>query len=144
MSLSDRVFILDKAGSLFRLPSSTFSAMMSRPDANPLPRFASQRIRAAEAIVELLAGRPSRVVRLVYFLLQFDEAGVLDTATLMRQAAATFDAHAEAVAQKSAQTKAVVEATSRLTVRGGRWTPTPDVDRAIRDAALGRTKCPRV
>jgi hypothetical protein len=134
------VFVLDQAGDLFRLPSSTFSAMMSSPDENPLVRFASKRIRAAEAVVELQDRRPRRVVRVVYFMLPFDEAGILDKATLMRQSAASLDAYAEAVASKSARPETVVDATSRLMVRGGRWTPAAEFERAIRDAALGKTR----
>ena len=145
MNLSARVFVLDKTGNLFRMPGSKFSAMMSKPDANPLPQFASQRIRAAEAIVALENRRASRVVRLVYFMLQFSEAGVLDTATLMRQAGTGMDvAYGDALSKKSAQAETVVDATSRFMVQGGRWIPTTEFNSAIRDAALGKKKCARV
>jgi hypothetical protein len=143
MSLSTRVFILDKAGDLFRVPGSKFSAMLSIPSANRrLSRFASHRVRAAEAVVELQDRRPSRVVRIVYFMLQFDDTGALDKAKLMRQSAAALDAYYEAATPKAAA-ETVVDATSRLLVRGGRWTPTAEFELAIRDAALGKVKCLR-
>ena len=145
MNLSTRVFVLDKTGNLLRVPSSTFSAMISKPDANRLPQFASQRIRAAEAVVALKDRRPSRVVRLVYFILQFSEAGVLDTATLMREAAASLDAaYADVLSKKVDQAQTVIDAASRFIVKGGRWTPTAELNSAIRDAALGKRKCARL
>jgi len=62
--------------------------MLSAPSAYPIPQFAAQRVRGAEAVVEQSHRRPVKVIRMVFFMLTFSERGVLDTDALMQQAAA--------------------------------------------------------
>ena len=63
---------------LYRLASKKFSGMLADPSDHLMPNFAGQRVRMAEAVVELRDRRPERVVRLVYEILRFDEEGRLD------------------------------------------------------------------
>jgi len=65
--------------------------MLSNPSAHPIPQFAAQRVRGAEAVVEQSHRRPVKVIRMVFFMLTFSERGVLDADALMRQAAAALD-----------------------------------------------------
>ena len=52
---SSRIFVVDAEDRIYRLAGTRFSAMLKRPDAVPLRRFARQRIRCAEAIVDARA-----------------------------------------------------------------------------------------
>ena len=112
--------------------------MLSSPKSLPIPEFASQRIRAAEATVELSKRQPSRVVRLVFFMLEFDERGALKVDSLMQQSAAALDTILSGHDRREGN---VLDAHSRFVVSGGRWKPTAALHRLLSDAALGRIKC---
>ena len=131
--------MIDQGNHLSRLPGSRFAAMLSDPSAHPIPQFAARRVRGAEAVVEQADRRPVKVIRMVFFMLTFNERGVLDTDALMRQAAAAFDT---LLPQTRSNGSRVLEAQSRFVVSGGRWKPTPALEAAIRAAALGKQKCP--
>jgi hypothetical protein len=78
MSFSVRYFLVDADGQVFRLPQARYERLASRAPRNTLPRFAGQRIRAAEVAVELRNHRPLQVVRLIFYYLHFDRDGCLD------------------------------------------------------------------
>ena len=131
--------MFDQANHLSRLSGSRFAAMLSDPSAYPIPQFAARRVRGAEAVVEQAHRRPVKVSRMVFFMLTFNEKGVLDADALMRQAAAAFDTlHPQTRSRGST----VLDAQSRFVVSGGRWKPTPALEAKIRAAALGKQKCP--
>ena len=113
--------------------------MLSDPSAHRIPQFAAQRVRGAEAVVEQVQQRPIKVVRMVFFMLSFNEKGVLDTDALMRQAAAALDT---VHSQTRSNRFTVLDAQSRFVVSGGRWKPTSALQAEIRAAALGKQKCP--
>jgi hypothetical protein len=116
--------------------------MLSKPAAHAIPQFASQRVRAAEAIVELIDRRPSRVIRVVFFMLGFDERGVVDADALMRQAAAALDTvHAMQPFSELSREAKVLDGRSRFVVSGGRWRPTSALQALFRNAFLGKKKC---
>jgi hypothetical protein len=83
--------MIDQTNHLSRLSGSRFAAMLADPSAHPIPQFAARRVRGAEAVVEQTHRRPIKVIRMVFFMLTFNERGVLDADALMRQAAAAFD-----------------------------------------------------
>ena len=62
--------------------------MLEDPESHRLARFAGQRVRMVEAIVEFRDRTPCRVVRLVYEMLSFDSEGRLDRVAFERQNAA--------------------------------------------------------
>jgi hypothetical protein len=78
--------MIDQGNRLSRLSGLRFAAMLSDPSAHPIPQFATQRVRGAEAVVEQSQRRPVTVIRMVFFMLTFSESGVLDADALMRQA----------------------------------------------------------
>ena len=88
MTYSPRTFILGPDDTLYRLASAKFSRMVDDPESHRLERFAGQRVRMAEAIVEVRDRAPCAVVRLVYEMLGFDAEGRLDRAAFIRQNAA--------------------------------------------------------
>ena len=140
MGISIRRFIVGEKDALFRLANTRFMAMLRDAQHHRLPRLAGQRVRAAHAIVELERRKPLRVVRLTYDMLAFDDQGRFEHATFERQ----HSARAEAALTESDHTGKIVDASSRFVAQGGRWTPSRPLARAIENAALGVTRCPRL
>ena len=142
MSVSIRKFLLDRDDTLFRLPSATFDRMLRFPKTHRLPRFAGQRVRSAEVVVELMNGRPIAVVRSVFSMMTFKRDGTLvsplrDPHVLARaELAFAFDAPDPLAS--------VADAASRFVARGGQWKPPAALLRRIEQTALGRLKCPRI
>ena len=145
MSYSTRTFILGPDDTLYRLANAKFFRMVDDPESDRLERFAGQRVRMAEAIVEVRDRAPCAVVRLVYEMLGFDAEGRLDRATFMRQNAALAElAMSHVIPRLEAEETAVVDAGSRFVARGGRWQPSPSLEQKILRAALGELKCERL
>jgi hypothetical protein len=142
VSYSTRTFILGPDDTLYRLASAKFSRMVDDPESHPLERFAGQRVRMAEAIVEVRDRAPVAVVRLVCEMLGFDAEGRLDRATFMRQNAALAELSVDRVIPRlEAERTDVVDAGSRFVAKGGRWQPSVLLEQKILRAALGELKC---
>jgi len=143
MGISCRIFIVDPEDRVHRFTSTDFTRLYEDPESFPIPRFANQRLRVAEAVVELKNRRPMRVLRLAYFLFPFDERGVLDRADVDRRQLAhlndLFD-HRGAVAAASSD---VLDKRHRFTVQGGKWSPGPQLLEELTSAALGKRSCGR-
>jgi len=145
LTYSPRTFILGPDDTLYRLASAKFSRMVDDPNSHRLERFAGQRVRMAEAIVEVRDRAPYAVVRLVYEMLGFDAEGRLDRATFIRQNAALAElAMSHVIPRLEAEETAVVDGGSRFLARGGSWKPTPALEREILRAALEESKCERL
>ena len=145
MSYSPRTFIVGPDDTLYRLASAKFSRMVDDPESHRLERFAGQRVRMAEAIVEVRDRAPVAVVRLIYEMLGFDAEGRLDRLTFIRQNAALAElAMSHVIPRLEAEETAVVDAGSRFVARGGRWQPSRSLEQEILRAALGELKCERL
>ena len=138
MTCSIRIFIVDPDDTLYRLAGTKFSGMFDDPESHPLLRFAGQRVRMVEAIVELRNRVPCGIVRLVYEMLRFDDHGRLDRDTIMHQNVALADLIAD---EPTMNDTVVVNARSRFIAQGGRWQPSPALARSVLQAALGEVKC---
>ena len=145
MSFSPRTFIVGPDDTLYRLANAKFFRMVDDPESHRLERFAGQRVRMAEAIVEVRDRAPVAVVRLIYEMLGFDEEGRFDRAAFIRQNAALAElAMSPVIPRLDAEETAVVDAGSRFVARGGSWKPTPTLERVILRAALDQTPCKRL
>jgi hypothetical protein len=145
VSYSPRIFILGPDDTLYRLATAKFSRMVDDPKSTPMERFAGQRVRMAEAIVEIHDRAPYAVVRLVYEMLGFDAAGRLDRSTFLSQNAALAELAMDRLIPRSVtEEEAVVYAGSRFVAQGGRWQPSRSLEKEIRRAALGELKCERL
>ena len=140
MSCSIRIYIVASDDTLYRFASSKFTAMIYDPESYPLPRFAGQRIRMAEAIVVLRNRVPYEIDRFLFEMLRFDEHGILDIKTFMRQNFALF----ENFNDQATSNGTVVDAGSRFVAQGGRWQPSPPQEYRIRQAALEKVKCKKL
>ena len=145
MSYSIRTYILGPDDTLYRLASAKFSRMVDDPESQRLGRFAGQRVRLAEAIVEVRDRAPCAVVRLIYEMLGFDADGRLDHAAFIRQNAALVElAIGRVIPRLPAEETGVVEAGSRFVARGGSWQPSAALEQKILRAALDETPCKRL
>jgi hypothetical protein len=145
VTYSPRTFILGPDDTLYRLASAKFSRMVDDPESHRLERFAGQRVRMAEAIVEVRDRAPYAVVRLIYEMLEFDAEGRLDRAAFIRQNAALAElAMSHVIPRLEAEETAVVDAGSRFVAQGGRWQPSLSLEQEILRAALGELKCERL
>jgi hypothetical protein len=145
MTYSLRRFIVGPDDTLYRLASAKFSRMFAEPGSHRLERFADQRVRMVEAIVEVRDRTPHAVVRLVYQMLGFDREGRLDRPAFMRRNAALYElAVGNVLGPSAAPDDVVVDASSRFVARGGQWQPSRSLERQIMRAALGKLKCERL
>jgi hypothetical protein len=142
MRVALRHFLLDREGTLYRLPSAALNRMLQVPTRHRVPHLAGQRVRSVELAVEMMNGRPLRVVRSVFTMLTFDGDGAL--VPPLR------DRHVRARAELAlplgapARHAEIAEASTRFVARGGQWTPSAAVVRRIEQVALGHQKCPRI
>jgi hypothetical protein len=142
MRVAFRHFLLDREGALYRLPSAALDRMLQSPTRHRLPRLAGQRVRSAEVAVEMMNGRPLRVVRSVFSMLTFKSDGTLVSPLRDRHVRARAEL-AQALGAP-ARHAGIAEASTRFVARGGQWTPSAAVARRIEQTALGRQKCPRI
>jgi hypothetical protein len=77
MRVAFRHFLFDREGALYRLPSAALDRMLHNPTRHRPARFAGQRVRSAEVVVEMMNGRALRVVRSVFNVLTFNSDGTL-------------------------------------------------------------------
>jgi hypothetical protein len=137
-----RHFMLDSEGTLVRLPIAALDRMLQAPSRHRLPRFAGQRVRSAEILVEMTNGRPLVVLRSVFNMMTFKGDGTLVSPLQDRHVRA----RAELALALDAPTRhtTVAEAGTRFVARGGQWAPSAALRRRVEQTALGRLKCPRV
>jgi hypothetical protein len=141
VTYSTRIFVVGPDDALYRLSATKFAGMLDDPESHRLPRFAGQRVRMVEAIVDLRDRVPCGIVRLVYEMLEFDRRGGFDRRAFERQNAALVDLLVGGPTRKDT---AVIDASSRFIAQGGRWRPSSVLARRVRQAALGEIKCGRL
>jgi hypothetical protein len=123
---------------------SRFVAMLEDPEANPYPQLAGKRVRWTEVVVELAEGHPARIARMVYFVLAFNEKGVLKKELHDRQAMARYSLSFAPISHAETRDAKVLDAETRFLATGGQWKPTPVLEGRLCDAALGKLKCQRI
>ena len=138
MGIGCRRFIVDDEGRLVRLRNIIFERLLRDPLHHTMPALAGQRVRMAEILVQLANRRPIQVVRRVYFVVGFDEAGRLDTTRFKNQQWALAESALDRVFVAPSDDDRVLDAASRFIAQGGRWRPSSEMAQHIDDAALGR------
>ena len=144
MQLSAHRFLIAQDGVLYRLADATFNRMLQNPREHAFAILAGQRVRMASLIVELIGGKPARVVRSTFATLTFDEDGHMDLGMFTRQQWALAESALDPVLVRTKPEENVLDAAARFIARGGRWRPSNSWARAINDAALGQVRCRRL
>jgi hypothetical protein len=144
MRLSSRLFLLSADDTLHALASTAFMRMLRREDVARVPDFAGQRVRQASIVVEVVEGKPSRMVHWTFSILDIDADGLLDVERLTTQQFARVDDPFEPARPVRGTGGPIVDAARRFVARGGSWEPDTRLLRRIEAAALGQVSCPRV
>ena len=138
MGVSCRMFLLDQDDHLYRLPNTKFALLRQDPEKHRILQFAGQRVRLADVMVELVERQPTQVIQITFGMLIFDEVGRFDPQSFDRQQFARAEWVMAPASHGTKRNAAVVDAVNRFVAKGGAWSPSRTLDRAIRDAALGR------
>ena len=86
MGLAYQMFLFDQDDRIYRLPVRKFEAMLADPETHPFPQFAGQRVRVANAFVELVNRLPTLVKQITYHVMTFDRVGRFDAVRFHRHA----------------------------------------------------------
>lgn len=140
MGIGRRRFIVDDEDRLVRLRNAIFERLLRDPQHHTMPALAGQRVRMAEILVQLADRRPIQVVRRVYFVVGFDEAGRLDAARFRNQQRALAESVLDCVLAVPSDDDRVLDAASHFIAQGGRWRPSSRLAQHIDDTALGRAQ----
>jgi hypothetical protein len=135
MNLSVRTYLMVSSNETYRLPNSKTKDLC-------IPRFANQRIRTAEVLVELEDRQPQRIVREVYYFMVFDQDGRY--APDLELAVAALEEYPRTSRAAPPATTNVIDGGRRFELAGGKWTPTADQESMVRKAALGQLKVPSI
>jgi hypothetical protein len=138
MGIGCRRFIVDDEDRLVRLRNAIFERLLRDPQHHTMTALAGQRVRMAEILVQLADRRPAQVVRRVYFVVGFEEAGRLDTTRFQNQQRALAESALDRVFAVPSDDDRVLDAASRFIAQGGRWRPSNKLAQHIDDTALGR------
>jgi hypothetical protein len=148
MGFSSRILLVDQSDRVYRLGMARFAVTLRNPAQQRLLLFAGQRVRLVNVFVQLRNGKPIRVARMTYHVLNFDGTGCLHVELFRRQEAsryeAWFDSRIAALGRSTNAKDGVVDASSRFIMRGSLWVPSRSLQHALRQAALGRIRVPRV
>ena len=147
MGLSLRLLMIDRADRIYRLDTSRLERMRANPKMHPLPQFAGERVRGAEAVVELVHRKPTRLIRMTFDILTFDGTGCFDMEAFDRHQFGRFASRLSSVGQLPVNADPatdVLDARYLFDDRGGRWAPSATLLRAMQDAVLGNLNVPRL
>jgi hypothetical protein len=136
MQLSSRRFLIAQDGVLYRLADATFARMLQNPRKYAFAILAGQRVCMASLIVELIGGKPARVVRSTFATLTFDEDGHMDLGMFTRQQWALAESALDPLLVRTKPEEKVLDAAARFIAQGGRWRPSNACARAINEAAV--------
>lgn len=141
MGLSSRRFLIDSDGIVYRISNSRFARTIRNPANELLPKFANQRIRCADLVIELVDRVPTSVCRETFAILEFDHLGRLDTRRFEKQQVALVDAMLEPILSDKRAVTNVVDAANRFFAHGGTWLPSKALRIKIDQTALDLIDC---
>jgi len=143
MGISCRMFLFDQNDHLFRLANTKFARMLEDPARHRLPGFSGQRVRAAEALVELHDREPTHILQVTFVIFSFNDEGCFDSQKFCKQQPALAELAIEPVMFVPDCKANIVAAASKFIAQGSRWTPSKALAQIVHDAAMERIRCPR-
>lgn len=147
MVTSTRYILVDQNDEVIRLRNSLFERLWKQSQDAVLARFAGDRVRWAEVIVEIQERKPVSILRVVFGYLYFDQEGRLDRDRINQDNVLKMEA-AGIGAIASKRTDSVIDASARFAARRrdheAIWQPGPQLAQAIYEAALDSKKYKRL
>ena len=140
MATAFRVFLVGDDDSLKRLPIGRYEKMLKADPKESLPEYAGKRVRYALVILELVNRKPVEIEEIQYSYLTFDAQGRLDPADFEKQVRLAMEVVGSLdSAQKHER---IIYARHRFAEKRlqdqYRWIPSPELETAIVNAALGK------
>jgi hypothetical protein len=139
MGTAIRHILVDQNDTVLRLSNRLFQRLWDNSQGDTRPQFAGCRVRWAEAVVELKDRKPVGILRVVFGYLYFDHQGRLDRDKVMKDGALKVEAGMGSIGPT--KSGSVIHASSRFAARRRDheviWKPSPELNKAIYDAALG-------
>jgi len=78
MGFGFRIFLIDEADKIIRIPATRFDRIRDRDPKESFPQYKNSRIRYAMVILELENRKPISIARIDYGYLAFDSEGKVD------------------------------------------------------------------
>lgn len=78
MGFGFRIFLIDEADKIIRIPATRFDRIRDRDPKESFPQYKNSRIRYAMVILELENRKPISIARIDYGYLAFDSEGRVD------------------------------------------------------------------
>jgi len=148
MGVAIRHLLIDPNDEVLSLDNRLFDKLWANAPEAVLPQFAGSRIRMVEVAVELHRRRAVAVLRVAYSYAHFDGQGRFDQDKALRGAALKMEAGDILGSLLSRGPKTVIHASPRFAARRrdheALWEPTPEIERAIYETALGSRRCRRL
>jgi len=150
MGIAIRHLMIDQHDEVLSLDNRFFDKLWANAPEAALPRIAGCRMRMVEALVEMHHRRAVAVLRVVYSYAHFDGQGRLDKDKALQHEALKMEAAMGDIPRGvlSRGPATVIHASSRFAARRRDyetlWKPTPEVETAIYETALGLRKCRRL
>jgi hypothetical protein len=140
MGLGTRIFIVKEDDSIERLTLKRYKQLLKGHPDKQLTQFAGKRIRYALMALEMVNRKPVKILMAEYSFLTFDSEGQLDTTEGEKVARLAIDTlEPIAVEKESAQ---IIDAKHKFAKKRFDdrylWTPTPEIEAAIKAAIFGR------
>jgi hypothetical protein len=107
-----------------------------------LPQYAGKRVRFAEVAVELIQRKPVSILRLLYVIMSFDGEGRIDVSEQKKARRLSADMMVP-FAMEGGPSR-IIDATHHFAKKRFdhqyRWTPSPEIEKAIMDAIFGKDR----
>ena len=140
MGIGLRIFLVNDDDSIQRLALTRYDRLVGGDPEKRLPQYAGKLVRYALVVVDLINREPIEIVRIKYSYLSFDSEGKIDPAEVKKEARLAYEILPSMPIIRDPWK--VVEARRCLPPKSYddqyKWTPTPEIEKAIVDAIFGK------
>ena len=142
MGISLRIFLVDDDDSIKRLPLTRYERLLQCDPEEGFPEYAGKRVRYALVVVDLVNRIPVEILRIQYSLLSFDSEGRIDPIEREKEAKLAFELLPPMPIERDPSQ--LIDAQHCFAKKRYdneyRWTPSPEIEKAIMDAIFGKDR----
>jgi len=142
MGISLRIFLVDDDDSIKRLPLTRYERLLRGEPEERLLQYAGKRVRYALVVVDLVNRIPVEILRIQYSLLSFDSEGRMDPVEREKKAKLAFELLPPMPMEQDPSQ--LIDAQHYFAKKRYdneyRWTPSPEIEKAIMDAIFGKDR----
>jgi hypothetical protein len=141
MGLGIRIFIVEEDNTIKRLSLARYERLLKRDPNESLPKYASQRVRYALIVVDLINRKPIEVVKDEYAYLDFDKEGRFKEPVYEEVESSPLDM-LDILSFERKKDRRVIDARHKFAMKRyfdkNRWEPTDEIIAAIGEAIFGK------